>query len=149
MFKALESMGVMLVFVWHPKTPRQLIPWYDYQQKTLNEKSCLGLEIINLLPGGSNSAPFHKFKLAQLREQQNLTQQELATRVGSTQSEISRAEQRDDCLVSTLERYIVGLGGKLLIDIKIDGHLYPITLCDKKGGARITVRRRGKRARVT
>lgn len=67
-------------------------------------------------------------KLALLREQQGLTQEKLAKRAKITQSEVSRTELRDDCLVSTLERYAAALGGKLLLHVEIDGQLYPVTL---------------------
>jgi transcriptional regulator with XRE-family HTH domain len=66
--------------------------------------------------------------LALLREQRGLTQAKLARRAKITQSEVSRTEQREDCLVSTLERYATALGGELLLHVKIDGHLYPVTL---------------------
>ena len=67
-------------------------------------------------------------KLALLREQRGLTQEKLAKRAKITQSEVSRTELRDDCLVSTLERYATALGGKLLLHVEIDGQLYPVTL---------------------
>lgn len=69
-----------------------------------------------------------KLNLATLRERRGLTQEKLAKRAKITQSEISRTEQRDDCLVSTLERYAAALGGKLLLNIEIDGRRYPVAL---------------------
>lgn len=67
-------------------------------------------------------------KLALLREKRGLTQEKLAKRAKITQSEVSRTELREDCLVSTLERYAIALGGELLLHVKIDGQLYPVTL---------------------
>lgn len=64
--------------------------------------------------------------LALIREQRGLTQQKLAKRARITQSEVSRTELRGDCLVSTLERYITALGGKLRVHAEIDGKLYPV-----------------------
>ena len=69
-----------------------------------------------------------KLKLALLREQQGLTQEKLAQRAKITQSEVSRTELREDCLVSTLERYAAALGGELLLHVKINGQLYAVTL---------------------
>ena len=69
-----------------------------------------------------------KLKLALLREQQGLTQEKVAQRAKITQSEVSRTELRDDCLVSTLERYASALGGELLLHVKINGQLYAVTL---------------------
>ena len=62
--------------------------------------------------------------LALLREQRGLTQEKLARRAKITQSEVSRTELRDDCLVSTLERYVTALGGKMFIAVEIDSELY-------------------------
>ena len=67
-------------------------------------------------------------KLALLRKKHGLTQEKLAKRAKITQSEVSRTELRDDCLISTLERYIAALGGELLLHVKIDGQIYPVTL---------------------
>lgn len=69
-----------------------------------------------------------KLSLAILRGSQDLTQAEVAERAGITQGEVSRAELRDDCLVSTLSRYAKALGGELLLHVKIDGREYPIEL---------------------
>ena len=69
-----------------------------------------------------------KLKLALLREQQGLTQEKVAQRAKITQSEVSRTELREDCLVSTLERYAAALGGELLLHVRIDGQLYAVTL---------------------
>ena len=69
-----------------------------------------------------------KLTLALLRAQRGLTQAKFARRAKITQSEVSRTELRDDCLVSTLERYAAALGGKLLLHVEIDGHPYPVTL---------------------
>jgi len=69
-----------------------------------------------------------KLKLALLREQQGLTQEELAQRAKITQSEVSRTERREDSRVSTLRRYASALGGELLLHVKINGRLYAVTL---------------------
>ena len=69
-----------------------------------------------------------KLKLSLLREQQGLTQEKVAQRAKITQSEVSRTELREDCLVSTLERYAAALGGELLLHVKINGQLYAVTL---------------------
>jgi len=69
-----------------------------------------------------------KLGLAALRRSQGLTQAQLATKAKLTQSEVSRAELRSDCLVSTLDRYAKALGGELTLHVKINGRPYPITL---------------------
>ena len=51
----------------------------------------------------------------ELRKALGLTQEEAASGSDMTQSELSRLERRDDHLVSTLRRYVEGLGGELEI----------------------------------
>lgn len=53
--------------------------------------------------------------LRALRESAGKTQAEFAELSKMAQSELSKIERRDDHLVSTLRRFIEGLGGKLEI----------------------------------
>lgn len=53
--------------------------------------------------------------LQALRQQLGITQAELAETSGFAQGEISRIEQRDDHMVSTLRRLVQSLGGELEI----------------------------------
>ena len=62
--------------------------------------------------------------LADIREEQGLTQEKVAKRAKITQSEVSRTELRDDYLVSTLDRYAAALGGELSLLITINGQPY-------------------------
>jgi transcriptional regulator with XRE-family HTH domain len=50
-----------------------------------------------------------------VRELIGKTQVDLAEAAGTSQGEISEAERRKDHLVSTLRRYVKGLGGELEI----------------------------------
>lgn len=69
-----------------------------------------------------------KLTLSILRKSQDLTQAQIAERAGISQSEISRAEQRSDCLLSTIDRYAKALGGELRIAVRIGGRDYPISM---------------------
>jgi predicted transcriptional regulator len=51
--------------------------------------------------------------LAEVRRQRGLRQEDVADRLGVHQSNISRLEQSDDPFISTLERYVEALGGRL------------------------------------
>ncbi len=51
--------------------------------------------------------------LKDLRQAVEKTQEDLATALGVGQDTISRLEQRSDMLLSTLKRYVEGMGGKL------------------------------------
>jgi hypothetical protein len=68
------------------------------------------------------------FSLSTLRGAVGLTQAEVAEKANISQSEVSRAEQRSDCLFSTLSRYARALDGELKISISIDGRDYPVSL---------------------
>ncbi len=54
-----------------------------------------------------------ELNLRALRELTGKTQVELAKAADMTQPETSRAERRADHLISTLKRYVEGLGGEL------------------------------------
>jgi DNA-binding transcriptional regulator YiaG len=56
-----------------------------------------------------------ELNLQALRQQLGVTQASLAEAFGFTQGEISRIEQRDDHMVSTLRRLVRSLGGELEI----------------------------------
>lgn len=51
--------------------------------------------------------------LKDLRQAVEKTQEDLAATLGVGQDTISRLEQRSDMLLSTLKRYVEGMGGKL------------------------------------
>jgi transcriptional regulator with XRE-family HTH domain len=53
--------------------------------------------------------------LAGLRQVQGVTQVDLAERFPTTQSEVSKIENRGDVLISTLRRYVAALDGRLEI----------------------------------
>lgn len=51
--------------------------------------------------------------LVELRQALERTQEELAASLGVGQDTVSRIERRSDILLSTLRRYVEGVGGKL------------------------------------
>ena len=61
--------------------------------------------------------------LAALRQAAELTQVELAHRMGVTQAAISRMEQPHDLLLSTLNSYLQAIGGTARMIVRFaDGH---------------------------
>jgi DNA-binding XRE family transcriptional regulator len=61
--------------------------------------------------------------LAALRQAADLTQAELARRLGVTQAAISRVEQPHDLLLSTLNSYLGAIGGRASVIVTFaDGH---------------------------
>jgi len=53
--------------------------------------------------------------LTEARENQGLTQQQLAEKLGVTQANISRIEHEEDLYLSTLRAYVEALGGELRV----------------------------------
>jgi DNA-binding XRE family transcriptional regulator len=53
------------------------------------------------------------YNLAQIRALVGMTQADAARVIGITQAQISMTERRDDHKLSTLRRYVEGLGGQL------------------------------------
>ena len=61
--------------------------------------------------------------LAALRQAAELTQVELARRLGVTQAAISRIEQPHDLLLSTLNAYLAAIGSRASVNVTFaDGH---------------------------
>jgi len=65
----------------------------------------------------------HAMGLAALRLAAELTQVELARRMGVTQAAVSRMEQPHDLLLSTLNAYLEAVGGNATVIVRFaDGH---------------------------
>jgi transcriptional regulator with XRE-family HTH domain len=56
-----------------------------------------------------------ELSLQELRKAMRLTQADLAKRLGVRQDTISRAEQRADMLLSTLQGYVGAMGGRIAL----------------------------------
>lgn len=57
--------------------------------------------------------------LMRLRQNQRVTQQELATAIGVSQVNISRIEREDEPQLSTMRRFVEALGGELIVQARI------------------------------
>ena len=71
--------------------------------------------------------------LQALRKERELTQVEVAEILGMKQHNISQLEQRPDVLVSTLRKYIEGMGGELDLVVRFPDS-DPVKLDGLKGG---------------
>ncbi|MEN2804331.1 Antitoxin HigA1 [Mannheimia haemolytica] len=61
-----------------------------------------------------------EIQLSKLREELNLSQQQLATALGISQPAIAKLKQKDnDPRLSTLKRYIEAMGGKLKLAVEL------------------------------
>jgi transcriptional regulator with XRE-family HTH domain len=79
-------------------------------------------------------------RLRELRTARGLSQTELAKRLGVTQKRVSAIERAEDLNISTLERYVDALGGRLQADAEFDDETVALT------PRRAKRRRRRKRA---
>lgn len=59
------------------------------------------------------------YELSQLRATANLSQAQLAEKMGVSQANISKIETGQDVQLSTLKKYVTALGGQLSISAKI------------------------------
>jgi transcriptional regulator with XRE-family HTH domain len=60
-------------------------------------------------------------RLAEIREGRNLTQSDVAGRMGVSQPHVAQVEARDDAYLSTLIRYVRALGGDLRLQAVFPG----------------------------
>ena len=65
--------------------------------------------------------------ISQLRKDQELTQKELADIMEIRQAAISKIENQEDILITTLERYVQALGGELEIRAKFSDREVSLT----------------------
>jgi transcriptional regulator with XRE-family HTH domain len=98
-----------------------------------------------------------EMSLRDLRKAMGRTQVALAKKLHVEQETISRAEQRTDMLLSTLDHYLHGLGGRLRLVAEFDGRA-PVTIAGlsaiaseptragKRQAAVLSSRARAKRA---
>ncbi|NBI12886.1 helix-turn-helix domain-containing protein [[Haemophilus] felis] len=68
--------------------------------------------------------PVYEAGLADLREELNFSQKQLAKALGISQSAVAKIEQKDnDPRLSTLKRYVEAMSGSLSLAVKMpDGH---------------------------
>ena len=62
-----------------------------------------------------------QYHLGELRRILELTQEELAERIGADQSRVSRVEGGADMRLSTLRDYVEGLGGQVRVMVDLPG----------------------------
>lgn len=85
--------------------------------------------------------------LAELREARNLTQVELAEKLGIEQGAISKIERRADMYLSTLRNVIQAMGGQLELTARFPtGQVRVLTFRESKPGERKTGKLRRSRA---
>jgi DNA-binding transcriptional regulator YiaG len=80
-------------------------------------------EVAQIRRGMDEADRTYAMGLAALRQAAELTQVELARRMGVTQAAVSRMEQPHDLLLSTLNSYLRAVGGQASVIVRFaDGH---------------------------
>ncbi|HWT95736.1 MAG TPA: helix-turn-helix transcriptional regulator [Solirubrobacteraceae bacterium] len=71
-----------------------------------------------------------KLRLAEVRAQRGRPQREVAAALDTTQANISRIEHEPDPRLSTLSKYVAGLGGELHVTATFPGSDEPVSLTE-------------------
>jgi DNA-binding Xre family transcriptional regulator len=74
--------------------------------------------VAQLIESAGRSEPPAGVRLAELRQVRKLSQADVAARAGIKQAAIARIEGRDDILLSTLNRVVSAMNGKLSIRVE-------------------------------
>ena len=75
---------------------------------------------IGRLRGQRAERPTAAASLAEVRQRRGLTQQQVAVRMGRSQSDVSKLERRADVRLSTLRSYVAATGARLRIAVRYD-----------------------------
>jgi len=78
------------------------------------------------LPRGSKMG--RRFNLKSLRTAFGKTQSDISHETGMAQGDVSKLEARQDVKLSTLERYVAALGGKVEVSVVVGDRRYRIDI---------------------
>ena len=97
----------------------------------LAQRSDIADEVAQIRGDMAEADRTYAMSLAALRQAAELTQVELARRLGVTQAAISRMEQPHDLLLSTLNAYLEAIGGTARMIVRFaDGHEATLNLSE-------------------
>lgn len=89
----------------------------------------LGVDRVEIAKGARDLATMaNAYKLRELREAAGFTQVEMAKRMGVSQNRVSRIERGllSKTEVGTLAKYFAVFQGEVLMQVKIDGKVWPL-----------------------
>jgi DNA-binding transcriptional regulator YiaG len=89
--------------------------------KAMAERPDLAPGIAQMRQAMDDADRAHAMGLAALRQAAELTQNELARKLGVSQAAVSRMEQPHDMLLSTLNAYLEAVGGHARMIVQFDG----------------------------
>lgn len=85
----------------------------DYPNEVYRKADLAATRVVQLYAEWQKSERVSPVRLAQLRQLLDMQQAELAAVLSLKQSAISRFENRDDVKISTLNTYVMAMGGRL------------------------------------
>jgi DNA-binding XRE family transcriptional regulator len=84
--------------------------------------------VLHLLKTGEQARSHREMRLQALRTHRSFSQEVLAKAMQVSQASVSQTERRDDVMISTLQNYIEGLGGKLRVVAEFPGEKIELEL---------------------
>lgn len=107
--------------------------------KRLAERPDLAEDVARVRHDMEDADRTYAMGLAALRQAAELTQVELARKLGVSQAAVSRIEQPHDLLLSTLNAYLQAVGGHARVVVQFaDGHEVDLDLRDCSGLRRVS-----------
>ena len=104
-------------------------PYNDMIEEIINETPERASAVGDLVAEIEDDRRAYTMNLATIRKAGSLTQADIAERLGTTQSAISRAEQRGDMLYSTLLAYLRAAGAQdATLTVTIGGRRVEVSL---------------------
>jgi len=88
--------------------------------------------VLHLLRSGKQAKTRREMQLQELRDHRSISQERLAKVMKVSQANISQTERRADVLLSTLQSYVEGLGGELLVLAKFPGETIELELRERE-----------------
>ena len=102
-------------------TPKDDEPYGSTPSEIHTEADEALARVLHLLKTGEQAHTRREMRLQALRTHRSFSQEFLARAMNVSQASISQTERRDDVLLSTLQNYVEGLGGKLRIVAEFPG----------------------------
>jgi hypothetical protein len=95
--------------------------------------------LVELLKRRERTIPLSETVLQKIRQSRNISQEELADRLGVRQSAVSRLERRGDLRLNTLRHFVSAMGGKLELRIEFPDAVLRVP---QSGGVAVKPKRR-------
>lgn len=89
-------------------------------EETFDQTRAAAARVLELLEEGEHTQPPRDVVLRELRASLELTQEQVAERLGVQQAAVSRLERREDMTLGSLRRYVAALGATLEITIHME-----------------------------